>query len=32
MSNLNDGTEQFGEFSKSAVDVTTKFAKVSFNN
>lgn len=32
MSNLNVGTEQFGEFSKSAVDVATKFAKVSFDS
>lgn len=32
MSNLNVGAEQFGEFSKSAVDVASKFAKVSFDS
>ena len=32
MSNLNLGTEQFGEFSKSAVDAASKFAKVSFDS
>lgn len=32
MSNLNVGTEQFGEFSKSAVDTASKFARVSFDS
>lgn len=32
MSTLNAGTEQFGEFSKSAVDAAMKFAKVSFDS
>jgi len=32
MSNLNVSNEQFGEFSKSAVDAATKFAKVSFDS
>ena len=32
MSNLNVGTEQFGDFSKSAVDAATKFARVSFDS
>lgn len=32
MSNLNLGTEQFGDFSKSAVDAATKFARVSFDS
>ena len=32
MSNLNVGTEQFGEFSKTAVDAAMKFAKVSFDS
>ena len=32
MSNLNLGTEQFGDFSKSIVDSAMKFAKVSFDS
>jgi len=32
MSNMNAGTEQFGEFSKTAVDAAMKFAKVSFDS
>ena len=32
MSNLNVGSEQFGEFSKSAVDTASKFARVSFDS
>jgi phasin family protein len=32
MSNLNVGTEQFGEFSKTIVDSALKFAKVSFDS
>ena len=32
MSNLNVSTEQFGEFSKTAVDAAMKFAKVSFDS
>lgn len=32
MSNLNVGTEQFGEFSKTAVDSAMKFAKVSMDS
>ena len=32
MSNLNLGTEQFGDFSKSIVDSAIKFAKVSFDS
>ena len=32
MSNLNVSNEQFGEFSKSAVDAAMKFAKVSFDS
>ncbi len=32
MSNLNMSNEQIGEFSKSAVDAATKFARVSFDS
>ncbi len=32
MSNLNIATEQFGDFSKSAVDAAMKFATVSFDS
>jgi len=32
MSNLNVSNEQFGEFSKSAVDTAAKFARVSFDS
>jgi phasin family protein len=32
MSNLNVGAEQFGEFSKSAVDAAAKLARVSFDS
>jgi phasin family protein len=32
MSNLNVASEQFGDFSKSAVDAALKFAKVSFDS
>ena len=32
MSNLNLSNEQFGDFSKSAVDAAMKFAKVSFDS
>ena len=32
MNNLNYGTEQFGDFSKSIVDAAAKFAKVGFDS